>query len=91
MTRLFLFGAGGRMGRAIAAIAAGQDDVEIVTEAPDVYVDFSAPAVLDVPGRRDPLRRRSNGLVGSQDAAITQWQCSQSSAAAVRQTPHCAP
>jgi 4-hydroxy-tetrahydrodipicolinate reductase len=47
MTRILLFGAGGRMGRAIAALAAGQDDVEIVTEAPDVHVDFSAPEALD--------------------------------------------
>src|SRR6059058_5824464 len=47
MTRIFLFGAGGRMGRSIASLAAARDDVEIVTEAPDVYVDFSAPEALD--------------------------------------------
>src|SRR6478672_1996480 len=47
MTRILLFGAGGRMGRAIASLAAGRDDVEIVTEAPDVHVDFSAPEALD--------------------------------------------
>lgn len=47
MTRIFLFGSSGRMGRAIAAVAAGRDDVEIVTDRPDVYVDFSAPAALD--------------------------------------------
>jgi 4-hydroxy-tetrahydrodipicolinate reductase len=47
MTRIFLFGAGGRMGRAIASIAAGRDDIEIVDEAPDVFVDFSAPEALD--------------------------------------------
>src|SRR3954470_3678642 len=47
MTRILLFGAGGRMGRSIASLAAGRDDVEIVTEAPDVHVDFSAPEALD--------------------------------------------
>jgi len=47
MTRIYLFGAGGRMGRAIATIAAGRDDVEIVDEAPDVFIDFSAPEALD--------------------------------------------
>jgi 4-hydroxy-tetrahydrodipicolinate reductase len=47
MTRILLFGAGGRMGRSIAAAAAARDDVEIVAEAPDLYVDFSAPAALD--------------------------------------------
>src|SRR3954451_2076020 len=47
MTRILLFGAGGRMGRSIASVAAAQGDVEIVTEAPDVFVDFSAPEALD--------------------------------------------
>jgi 4-hydroxy-tetrahydrodipicolinate reductase len=47
MTRIFLFGAGGRMGRSIAAIATARDDLEIVDEAPDVFIDFSAPAALD--------------------------------------------
>jgi 4-hydroxy-tetrahydrodipicolinate reductase len=47
MTRIFLFGAGGRMGRAIAAIADARDDVEIVGEEPDVFVDFSAAAALE--------------------------------------------
>src|SRR5690349_12167710 len=46
MTRILLFGAGGRMGRAIASVADGRDDVEIVTGDPDVYVDFSAPEAL---------------------------------------------
>src|SRR5947199_113196 len=47
MTRIMLFGAGGRMGRSIAALAAGRDDVEIVTERPDVLVDFSEPDALE--------------------------------------------
>jgi 4-hydroxy-tetrahydrodipicolinate reductase len=46
MTRIQLFGARGRMGRAIAAAAATRGDVEIVAERPDVFVDFSAPAAL---------------------------------------------
>src|SRR3954466_12360656 len=47
MTRILLFGAGGRMGRSIASVAAARGDVEIVTEAPDVLVDFSAAEALD--------------------------------------------
>ncbi|TMJ11968.1 MAG: 4-hydroxy-tetrahydrodipicolinate reductase [Alphaproteobacteria bacterium] len=47
MTIISLFGAGGRMGRAIAEAAAGREDVTIGGERPDVYVDFSAPAALD--------------------------------------------
>ena len=46
MTRIGLFGAGGRMGTAIAAAAAERDDVAIIEEIPDVYVDFSAPPAL---------------------------------------------
>jgi 4-hydroxy-tetrahydrodipicolinate reductase len=46
VTRIGLFGAGGRMGTAIAAAAAARDDVAIVAEIPDVYVDFSAPSAL---------------------------------------------
>jgi 4-hydroxy-tetrahydrodipicolinate reductase len=47
MTRIQLFGAGGRMGRAIAAMARARDDVEIVGESPDVFVDFSIAAALE--------------------------------------------
>jgi 4-hydroxy-tetrahydrodipicolinate reductase len=47
MTRIFLFGSGGRMGRAIAAIAAARDDIEIVDQEPDVFIDFSVPSALD--------------------------------------------
>ena len=49
MTRLFLFGAGGRMGRAVAAVAAARDDVGIVSDvaAADVIVDFSVPDALE--------------------------------------------
>jgi 4-hydroxy-tetrahydrodipicolinate reductase len=47
MTAISLFGASGRMGRAIAEIVAGREDVTINSEQPDVFVDFSAPAALE--------------------------------------------
>ena len=46
MTRISLFGAGGRMGTAIAEAVAQRQDVEIVQSGADVFVDFSAPDVL---------------------------------------------
>ena len=46
MTGISIFGAGGRMGRAIAEAAAGRDDVRIVERDADVFVDFSAPDAL---------------------------------------------
>jgi len=42
-----LFGASGRMGRAIAREAAGRDDVVVVGEGGDVFVDFTAPDALE--------------------------------------------
>jgi len=49
MTRLFLFGAGGRMGRAIAGVAEARGDVEIANDVAgaDVIIDFSVPDALD--------------------------------------------
>ncbi|PWG01597.1 4-hydroxy-tetrahydrodipicolinate reductase [Sphingosinicella humi] len=47
MTRIGLFGASGRMGRAIAGALEGRPDAEIVDNAPDVFVDFSAPEALE--------------------------------------------
>ncbi len=47
VTRIALFGAGGRMGRAIAEAASLQDEFLIVEEQPDVFVDFTAPAALE--------------------------------------------
>lgn len=46
MTRISLFGAGGRMGRAIAQAAAQRPDVEIVDRDANVFIDFSAPDAL---------------------------------------------
>jgi 4-hydroxy-tetrahydrodipicolinate reductase len=42
-----LFGASGRMGRAIASVAADRNDVEIVAQGGDVFVDFTAPEALE--------------------------------------------
>jgi 4-hydroxy-tetrahydrodipicolinate reductase len=75
MTRIFLFGGGGRMGRSIAALASGWDDVEIVTEAPDVYVDFSAPEALDehlaaAVAARKPILVGTTGLKAGHHRAI---------------------
>nr|WP_295372070.1 4-hydroxy-tetrahydrodipicolinate reductase [uncultured Sphingosinicella sp.] len=47
MTALSIFGAGGRMGRAIAEIVAGRADATITAQDADVFVDFSAPAALE--------------------------------------------
>ena len=46
MTSITLFGASGRMGRAIAEAVAGRNDVGIAEADPDVFVDFSAPDAL---------------------------------------------
>ena len=45
--RVMLFGAGGRMGRAIAEAADGHDGVTIASQDADVFVDFSAPTALE--------------------------------------------
>jgi 4-hydroxy-tetrahydrodipicolinate reductase len=46
VTAITLFGSSGRMGEAIADIIAHRDDIHIVEEAADVYIDFSAPDAL---------------------------------------------
>ncbi|HWH22463.1 MAG TPA: 4-hydroxy-tetrahydrodipicolinate reductase [Allosphingosinicella sp.] len=43
---MHLFGCSGRMGQAIAEVCADRDDVNVVDEDCDVYVDFSAPEGL---------------------------------------------
>lgn len=47
MTNISLFGASGRMGQAIAAMAAGRDDVRIVDRDAHVFIDFSVPQALE--------------------------------------------
>jgi 4-hydroxy-tetrahydrodipicolinate reductase len=44
---IHVFGATGRMGRAIAEAAAGRDDIRLGQGSADVFVDFSAPDALD--------------------------------------------
>ncbi|HEU0099221.1 MAG TPA: 4-hydroxy-tetrahydrodipicolinate reductase [Allosphingosinicella sp.] len=46
MTSISIFGAGGRMGRAIAEAAALRDDFRISGHHPDVFVDFSVPEAV---------------------------------------------
>jgi len=59
--RIALFGAGGRMGRAIADAARGHDDVAIVTGDADIFIDFSAPAALA--GNLDAAREAGKPIV----------------------------
>jgi 4-hydroxy-tetrahydrodipicolinate reductase len=47
MTSITLFGASGRMGRAIADVAADRDDIAIVEDSAEVFIDFSAPDGLE--------------------------------------------
>jgi 4-hydroxy-tetrahydrodipicolinate reductase len=47
MLKIGLFGATGRMGRAIAETVAGRGDAMIVADAPDIFIDFSAPEALE--------------------------------------------
>jgi 4-hydroxy-tetrahydrodipicolinate reductase len=47
MTAIYLFGASGRMGHAISEAAAARDDVVLVEENPDVFVDFTVPRALE--------------------------------------------
>ena len=47
MIRIGIFGATGRMGKAIAEALADRRDAAVVEDAPDVYVDFSAPEALE--------------------------------------------
>jgi 4-hydroxy-tetrahydrodipicolinate reductase len=73
--RIALFGAGGRMGRAIAAAAEVKSDTVIVTDAPEVFVDFSAPAALAANLERAlaaglPILVGTTGLSAEQLAAI---------------------
>jgi 4-hydroxy-tetrahydrodipicolinate reductase len=58
VTKIQLFGAGGRMGGAIADAAAGRTDASIVESGGDVFVDFSAPAALEEHLRRARDARR---------------------------------
>lgn len=47
MTGISIFGAGGRMGQAIAEAAELRGDVRIAEHHPDVFVDFSVPEAVE--------------------------------------------
>lgn len=61
MTSIGLFGASGRMGQAIAEVVCERDDVNIVEDDCDVFVDFSAP---------DGLQRHLNIAVEAGKAIV---------------------
>lgn len=67
MTGISIFGAGGRMGQAIAEAAALRDDVRIAEHHPDVFVDFSVPDAVEAHLRqarsaRKPILIGTTGL-----------------------------
>ena len=75
MTAITIFGAGGRMGRAIAEIVAAREDVTIVPEGADVFVDFSAPAALEsnlfaAKAASKPILIGTTGLTDAQQRLI---------------------
>jgi 4-hydroxy-tetrahydrodipicolinate reductase len=47
VTSISIFGAGGRMGRAIAEAAALRGGVRVAGDRPDVFVDFSVPEAVE--------------------------------------------
>jgi 4-hydroxy-tetrahydrodipicolinate reductase len=47
MTSIGLFGAGGRMGRAVSELVAARSDLSVAEATPDVFIDFSAPGALE--------------------------------------------
>jgi 4-hydroxy-tetrahydrodipicolinate reductase len=75
MTRIQLFGASGRMGRAITELAAGSEDVQIVGADPDLFIDFTAPAALETNlraalGAGKPILIGTTGLTAEQQTLI---------------------
>ena len=76
MVRIHVFGAGGRMGRAIAAAAEGRDDIALVdAQAADIFVDFSVPEALQAHldaavAAGKPILVGTTGLSDAQQAAI---------------------
>jgi len=64
VTSISIFGAGGRMGQAIAEAAELRDDVRLSEHHPDVFVDFSAPDAVEE-HLRQALRARKPILIGT--------------------------
>ncbi|HEX6374511.1 MAG TPA: 4-hydroxy-tetrahydrodipicolinate reductase [Allosphingosinicella sp.] len=67
MVGISIFGAGGRMGQAIAEAAELRDDVRISEHHPDVFVDFSVPEAVgkhlaQARSARKPLLIGTTGL-----------------------------
>ena len=46
MTTIGLFGANGRMGRAVRDVVSARGDLQLAEATPDVFIDFSAPDAL---------------------------------------------
>jgi 4-hydroxy-tetrahydrodipicolinate reductase len=75
VANISIFGAGGRMGQAIAEAAALRDDVRLSGDNPDVFVDFSAPEALEAhlgEARRagTPILVGTTGLTPDHDRMI---------------------
>ena len=75
MIRVALIGRSGRMGQATAALVAARDDIRLDAEAPEVLIDFSAPAALAgslarAREARVPLVIGTTGLDEAHQAAI---------------------
>ena len=75
MTAISIFGASGRMGRAIAEAVALRDGVEISADRADVFVDFSVPEALEEhlgEARKagKPILVGTTGLTAEQQALI---------------------
>jgi 4-hydroxy-tetrahydrodipicolinate reductase len=75
VTNISIFGAGGRMGQAIAEAAALRDDVRLSDDDPDVFVDFSAPEAVEAhlgKARRagKPILVGTTGLTPDHDRMI---------------------
>ncbi|HEX8400106.1 MAG TPA: 4-hydroxy-tetrahydrodipicolinate reductase [Allosphingosinicella sp.] len=75
MIGIGLFGAGGRMGQAIAEAAPAFDDLRIVTAQHDLFIDFSAPAALKANLERalaenKPILIGTTGLTADHQARI---------------------
>ena len=76
MISISVFGAGGRMGRALAAAAEARDDVRLApADVADVFVDFSVPEALEAhldaaTAAGKPILVGTTGLSAAQQALI---------------------
>ena len=75
MIEIHVFGASGRMGRAIAEAASEREDVRVGSDKADVFVDFSAPDALEAHlvqarGAGKPILIGTTGLTEAHQALI---------------------